>query len=1132
MLMRHSISGMIMAAALVCPAAMMADDILVEDYFQGFEGYAGTGQLPPGWEVVTDLPEGSTTTFAYTIEASGGKQVARQNSIGLAYLNAANQQPSDGSVYLVTPPVKGKVTFATQAKSWSYKGPLQFFKMTKDTDGNLVAGEELPITGSVFDSSYSWGYTEPYVMVDDYCRLGIKMSYGKFDCFNAEEALVPEYYGLMIDTSAFSHIPYGNINADADGLAVIKSVVSLLNYGTKDIEPDMEGYNVMLVRNTQDSVVFTAPVTKLLKAGTGGKDTIDMEYHLLDPQKDENSVYFKLREGLFNTESGMSQKTIKAYVAKLDVKDGTSSISKGAVQRLGLMQGEASKSWNFVNSATAPLVINSFTLPEGVGCAHELPFTIEPGATEAFEFTFAFSTEGVKEGTIEIEHNGNSESITEIPFMLAYASEDTYANDFTDGMPAAWLNGEGGKNFGRDQLMGNYYLYAGDDAARIVTPKITFEGDRKLVFGGARTTTSPYKEQYIIVSYSPDRVEWTQAKRISSKDNPTAFDSSNTLRSLKYFTVDSIPEGDWYIAFESKCGIIDDVFGGVLTPGVHDIAAGSVSAPSSGMVNYPVTVKAGFRNLGPAKEAAGTYSLTLMSGDKEIVRMTDTPDLVYDYTPTEFTLSFTPHAPVDSMPLHVVFNLPLESGDITLSTDTVAIKILPEVMVADVNVGNVSGTTNSNVPFYGNYNNSVSEFIYTADQLNLTPGSVISSVTFYQKQGIPSAAQRPLMRNIKMWMDNTEKTAPERLTGNESKVMFADTTDMVLVHHHIYDYSEETRKEVKNEYEKLVIQLDQPFVYNGENLRFIMRSESNHYASVSFASFSANQQSIYFYNDTYNNYKHVNSSGELQTCSASYASGLPCMALGLVVTSPQITGKVLSGEQPIENAMVNLTSGEILYSGTTDAEGAFSIEILQPSHEYTLTAASPAHVDAVIEPAQYLESADLGNIALDRNEISAESYNVTVDDAAAGTLTLTWSPVYPGSMDEGVTYTVTLDGEVKAEGLTECTYTLTGVSEGTHVVGVKAVFLPSMLESSLVEASPELTGIGSLTVNGAALYAVNGGVCVVSPENAEVSVTSASGRVMTVQPVTAGTTTVALPAGIYIVKLQGTTTIVRKVAVK
>lgn len=1123
---------MIMAAALVSPAAMMADEIIIEDYFQGFEGYAGTGQFPPGWEVVTDLPEGSTTTFAYTIEASGGKQVARQNNIGRAYLNAADQQPSGGSVYLVTPPVKGKVKFVTQAKSWSYKGPLQFFKMVKDTEGNLVAGEELTITGSVFSNSYSWEYTEPYVMVDDYCRIGIKMSYGKLDCFNADEALVPEYYGLMIDNSTFPHVPSGNISADATGLATIRSVAGLLNYGTKDIEPGMEGYNVMLVRNTQDSVVFTAPVTKLLKAGAGANDTLDMEYHLLDPTKDENSVYFKLREGLFNTETSQTQKTIKAYVARLDVKDGTSSLSKGTVQRLGLMQGQVSKSWNFVNSATAPLEITGFTLPQGVSCAHELPFTIEPGVTEAFEFVFAFDTEGVYEETIGIQHNGNSESITEIPFMLAYAGENTYANDFTEGMPAAWLNGEGGKNFGREQLVGNYYLYAGDDAARIVTPKITFAEDQKLIFGGARTTSSPYKEQYIIVSYSPDRVEWTQAKRISSKDNPTAFDPSTTLRSLKYFTVDSIPEGDWYIAFESKCGIIDDVFGGVLTPGVHDIAVGSVSAPSSGMVNYPVTVKAGFRNMGPAKEAAGSYTLTLMSGDEEVVKLADTPDLEYSYTPTEFTLSFTPHAPVDSMPLHVVFNLPLETGDITLSTDTVAVKILPEVMVADVNVGNVTTSTNSNVPYYGNYNNSVTEFIYTAEQLNLTPGSVISSVTFYRKQGIPSASQTPLLRNIKMWMDNTEKTQPERLTGNDSKVLFADTTNMVLVHHNIYDHSEASSKEVINEYEKWVIQLDQPFVYNGENLRFIVRSESNHYATCSFASFSASQQALYFNNDTYNNYKHVNSSGELQTCSASYASGLPCMALGLVVTAPQISGKVLSGEQPVENAMVKLTSGDVLYSGTTDTEGAFSIDILQPSHEYTLTAALPAHVDAVMEPAQYSESTQLDDIVLDRNEISAESYNVTVDDAAAGTLTLTWSPVYPGSMDEGVTYTVTLDGEVKAEGLTECTYTLTDVAEGTHVVGVKAVFLPSMLESSLVEASPELTGIGSLTVNGAAVYAVNGGVDVVSAGNAEVRVISASGRVVTVQPVTAGTTTIALPAGIYVVELRGTATIVRKVAVK
>ncbi len=307
---------MLLAAALLTPGWALADDIVVTNYLQGFEGYAGTDQMPPGWEVVTDMPDGSVTTFKYTIEAAGGQQISRQNNVGLARLYADATQPANGSVYLVSPPVKGKVKFAVKGKSWSYKGPIQMFKMVKNADGALVAGDELTISGTVFSSSYSWD-SDPYVEVTEYCRIGIKLSNGSIDNIIADEALVPGYYGLMIENSTFSTEPYGNINADANGHATFQVLPNVLNYGTLDVTEGIENYTMKLVRNTDDMVVCDVPITETIPAGSGKKLTIDMSYDLADPTQDERSVYYKLREGLFGTESSVKQMTFKAYIANL-----------------------------------------------------------------------------------------------------------------------------------------------------------------------------------------------------------------------------------------------------------------------------------------------------------------------------------------------------------------------------------------------------------------------------------------------------------------------------------------------------------------------------------------------------------------------------------------------------------------------------------------------------------------------------------------------------------------------------------------------------------------------------------------------------------------------------------------------
>ncbi|MDE7142522.1 MAG: carboxypeptidase-like regulatory domain-containing protein, partial [Muribaculaceae bacterium] len=69
-------------------------------------------------------------------------------------------------------------------------------------------------------------------------------------------------------------------------------------------------------------------------------------------------------------------------------------------------------------------------------------------------------------------------------------------------------------------------------------------------------------------------------------------------------------------------------------------------------------------------------------------------------------------------------------------------------------------------------------------------------------------------------------------------------------------------------------------------------------------------------------------------------------ALNLVVESGVVAGRVMEGDVPVEGAVVTLRSDNVEYYGTADAEGAFSIDVLQTGRDYTAVAEADAFVGA------------------------------------------------------------------------------------------------------------------------------------------------------------------------------------------
>lgn len=160
-----------------------------------------------------------------------------------------------------------------------------------------------------------------------------------------------------------------------------------------------------------------------------------------------------------------------------------------------------------------------------------------------------------------------------------------------------------------------------------------------------------------------------------------------------------------------------------------------------------------------------------------------------------------------------VLNENLTIPTITLNQNPALIEML---------IGNANTTTSANnypANFY--FKNSLSQCIYMQSELNsqyqLAPGNPITSIKYYANLNGSIPADKPL----KIWMANTSLTAFESTTGWIPEDQFTLVWDSTV------DLSS------TGEYE-LLINLDVPFSYNGENLVIMVQRpmDTAYYSSL------------------------------------------------------------------------------------------------------------------------------------------------------------------------------------------------------------------------------------------------------------------------------------------------------------
>ncbi|MCQ2244586.1 MAG: carboxypeptidase regulatory-like domain-containing protein [Bacteroidaceae bacterium] len=887
--------------------------------------------------------------------------------------------------YFVTPAVKGAVKLFVRnySTSSSYDGKqyLKFYKVTKNEDGTFTApaADAEPFFTKEFTlSESSWAELE-IANLEDYEYIAFTGSYCYFDDFSAEYAVMPENPALQVIEMTTEVAQGGNIYADETGKGTWTGSIKVKNTGNVDLVAGRTNYSVTVTSQSTSSVTIPEtiiPISVDLAQGEETEIPLEIECQIVDLSKDGwtaiRATSNIIEYGLKNTDTKYYKQSpwfyVKNYSPKISVKEGVVGALDSYVLPFGLVSGSGSKTVTITNDGGSDAVITAIetTIPEGFSHNAELPLTIAKGETADVVLTIG-GAEGYKEGTVTITY-GNGLTFTTKKLSATIIAEGTYLETFgtqlspaSSYVPSGWIN-QNGSSWEADASSSNVYMKSGNQTYKtemLVSPKITFAEGQVLTAGvGVGTTymSGSSTDVYLQIYYSTDRENWQLANVLAystSKKSATtdiygnsidaskvttwgSFDGSG-IGNAKAFTIDGIPAGDYYIGFNSGYTQIDYIFGGKLAELENDLylTSYSVNAGQS-MVNNPISATVSYTNMMNATAPARTVAL--YDGETLIEEKAGADLEAYGSETVEFT--FTPHA-VGTMNLQVkISNV---EGDYSVATETKSVNVKEETMVGEKLVGERTSNAAGVAPISLYYYNSHVEWIWDAEHLGLNDGDKINSLTFYYyttSKDLPG-------KKLRIYMVNTEDSKVGSAFYNGNTIEQMTLTPVFSSDNYTYPKAGSS-----SDHAEMKFTLDNDFVYTGNNIRVIVISEDYAHTAEASGSFE-------YYNSTTGtmayNRSDTNSTYENAT-SMNTSTNVPVATLGLSVTAPVLSGIITEAGDALAGATVEAKSGEVVYTATTDADGKYSMEIMQPSLEYVVTVTADGYDPFVSEAMTIAEN--------------------------------------------------------------------------------------------------------------------------------------------------------------------------------
>ena len=933
--------------------------------------------VAPGWQHIVD----GNVYYSYS----------SYNGYAGGWLYTNSNQAEGVNDLLVTPLLSGDVSMLVKVYSSSHadEASLRLFAVTEGTDGTLQIGDELPTELEfVTEPEVAEGEEQPVpaLSASSFVRVrlargletptmvGIRMAYVGIDNFHADEADVVLRRGLTISSAQLStRTP----EVTAAGTYTLKFVYRVSNTGEVDLNPGDEGYEVRLYMKanetgSEDILLKTIPVEETLAAGDQGSNTnveIELAY---EDYPDTYSYYFE--EGISGTRYDVYyQSTPVPYEAVFALTDANGNeVKSGTTIDFGLVQGEQSKTYRIYNNGTAPLSLTGLDVEgdfavEGITAET----VVSPKSYVSFNIVAKGTQPGEQLEQITISsYEGGDYALIVKAFV---AEEGKWFEPFNDSKVPVNMPVVDGYWY-----VSNGMLYQSRNMeGRIQSPMITLAEGEAIMFEAMGYESSYGSSSPMLnVYWSTDRNTWTKAAELSTSSEADQWKLSTTTK--KIFTINGLPAGNIYLMFGDRYCYIDNIYGGTLVEIAHDMVAVSSNLPAEAMVNNTYNASVTLKNANTETEGAGSYKVRLYA-DNQMVAETEGGD-IEPGKQLAFSLSYTPHK-VGVQKMYVAF----EAEDYVMKTAEVDVNVAEE-QANQVQVGDFYANDNK-TPLDINNNNTESEAIYTAENLKLAAGTKINKITW---RGYSTS--KDVTTDVQVWIENTEDVA----VGSDMK----DVSTMTCIYDGQYTFRKQGGS--NNRMDMLTVNLTEPFVYEGQSLRIHVRSmEINGYTSVYFENTNITGQCLY---------RSSYSTTDFSQMSLKNGN-LPVVYLDAEKDPTTLSGNVTLADDasPVADQTVTLTSGNVLYEATTDAEGHYTMNVIQDQLTYqlriekegynpfaqevsfadgsqvvnaALVVAKPLAVDAIEAPAEAVANNDV-NVT-----VKATNYSSTLTEAGSYTARL------------------------------------------------------------------------------------------------------------------------------------------------
>ena len=894
---------------------------------------------------------------------------------------------------LVTPVISGQVKLYVKPSnlaSDSQPSFIEFYTLNESATAKADLIQAFTANDFVADDAVEGWSTVTINVATPQC-IGIRAQHVYMDNFSAEAADIVMEKKLTITsvTSPTGSTPY-YINQKEDGSVDITLKVKLKNSGDIDLKAGDDNYTLTLVKKAYYSSTETVfdEVTFAIPEDLAVNEEKQFEASFTAPSTIETGwLYLKVKENISGSiSSAMVQSQIQEYASKFIFDVAVTSYNNYSNPTtkpisFGKITETMTLNYEIYNSGSAPLTINSFTLPAGfTSDAPSGEFTVASGEKKQIAITLPADNPGIFSGDLTIEYTNFGKDKATYTLAITGTVLDPTKNiiTFDDGAgnsayPAGsvrynvYISSEGSGD------SKNYYLQGTNGNPLYITPLMTATAGENIAFD-AEYSASGEKVEVMI---STDRQNWTTIQTISniaSQYNWTTYTAQ-------------IPEaGNYYIGFKVTNARIDNIYGLVYAePAEHNLLIVKSDIPTKGKQNNSYTATVSVGNIGPNVETAGSYTATLYV-DGEAVATNNEVDLPVavisgnynnleesNYTTLSFT--FKPHT-VGTLPAYIE----VKSGDATVTTEIIDVTIDEEKVESEIAVG----TANDNsryVPFYGfdMENGAYTDFYFSPEQLaayGIKKGDVITAISFH---GNLEKTINTL--DAEAWV--TMEEAGSFVAGNVDKEQM---THVVIYENEKVEFTSPT-----------VMTIDltsNPITYDGVSEIRIYTAINGH---SSYASFGWEVDSKYPDQAYYT--KDESSWSSKTSCPVGYFS--------LAVEPMTFSGTVFDIDtyDPIKGATVTLynKAEDVEYTGVCDDEGKYLINVIQNSLEYTITISAENYED-LKDPDTYTfnESIDI-NYGL-----MPKFVNVTISDAGFATLYYSNRGL---TVPEGVTaYTVKVEG--------------------------------------------------------------------------------------------------------------------------